>query len=96
MAWKHRKLIANLANGALATYQPGPDTDELIRHVREEGEQVLAAARIPMVTAEQDLQRRGDLLQGRAPVATPSVRYGRASPRAAAMSKPTGSTAKSC
>lgn len=66
MAWKHRKLIANLANGALATYQPGPDTDELIRRVREEGEQVLAAARIPVVTAEQDLQRRGDLLQGRA------------------------------
>lgn len=66
MAWKYRKLIANLANGALATYQPGSDTDELIRRVREEGEQVLAAARIPVVTAEQDLQRRSDLLQGRA------------------------------
>jgi 2-dehydropantoate 2-reductase len=66
MAWKHRKLIANLANGVLATYQPGPETEELIRRVREEGEQVLAAAHIPVVTAEQDAQRRGDLLQGRA------------------------------
>ncbi|MDF3336377.1 2-dehydropantoate 2-reductase N-terminal domain-containing protein [Mycolicibacterium septicum] len=65
MAWKHRKLIANLGNGVAAVYCPGPQADELVARARTEAEQVLTAARIPFVTAEQDAQRRGDLLQGR-------------------------------
>lgn len=65
MAWKHRKLIANLGNGVAAVYCPGPDADELVARARAEAEQVLTTARIPFVTAEQDARRRGDLLQGR-------------------------------
>lgn len=65
MAWKHRKLIANLGNGVAAVHCPGPQADELVARARNEAEQVLTAARIPFVTAEQDAQRRGDLLQGR-------------------------------
>ncbi|MEV0669912.1 2-dehydropantoate 2-reductase [Mycobacterium sp. NPDC050441] len=65
MAWKHRKLIANLGNGVIAAYRPGPDADELIARARTEAEHVLTAAGIPFVTAEQDALRRGDLLQGR-------------------------------
>ncbi len=30
MAWKHRKLIANLGNGVAAVYCPGPQADELV------------------------------------------------------------------
>lgn len=65
MAWKYRKLIANLGNGVIAAYRPGPEADTLIARAREEAEHVLTAAGIPFVTAEQDAQRRGDLLQGR-------------------------------
>lgn len=65
MAWKHRKLIANLGNGVIAAYRPGPDADELVARARTEAEHVLTSAGIPFVTAEQDALRRGDLLQGR-------------------------------
>lgn len=65
MAWKHRKLIANLGNGVIAAYRPGPDADELIARARTEAEHVLTVAGIAFVTAEQDAQRRGDLLQGK-------------------------------
>ncbi|WP_319446395.1 MULTISPECIES: ketopantoate reductase family protein [unclassified Mycobacterium] len=65
VAWKYRKLIANLGNGVTATYRPGPDADELVARARSEAERVLTAAGIPLVTAEQDAQRRGELLHGR-------------------------------
>lgn len=65
MAWKYRKLIANLGNGVIAAYRPGPQADTLIARAREEAERVLTAAGISFVTADQDAQRRGDLLQGR-------------------------------
>ncbi|MCV7201907.1 ketopantoate reductase family protein [Mycolicibacterium peregrinum] len=65
MAWKYRKLIANLGNGVIAAYRPGPDADELVARARTEAEHVLTAAGISFVTAEQDALRRGDLLQGR-------------------------------
>lgn len=65
VAWKYRKLIANLGNGVIAAYRPGPDTDELIARARTEAEYVLTAAGIAFATAEQDALRRGDLLQGR-------------------------------
>lgn len=65
VAWKHRKLIANLGNGVIAVYRPGPDANELVARAHAEAEHVLTAAGIPFVTAEQDALRRGDLLQGR-------------------------------
>ncbi|MET0901315.1 MAG: 2-dehydropantoate 2-reductase N-terminal domain-containing protein [Mycobacterium sp.] len=65
MAWKHRKLIANLGNGVTAAFRPGPDADELVARARREGEQILTRAGIPFVTADQDRRRRGDLLRGK-------------------------------
>lgn len=63
MAWKHRKLLANLGNAVDACFQPGDAATELSRRLRAEGEEVLTAAGIRVVTAEQDRERRGDLLQ---------------------------------
>jgi 2-dehydropantoate 2-reductase len=65
MAWKYRKLVLNLGNGVDATCAPGDAADELVRRAREEAEQVLAAAGIPVVSAEQDADRRGDILRPR-------------------------------
>jgi 2-dehydropantoate 2-reductase len=65
VAWKYRKLIANLGNGVTAAYRPGPDADELVAQAREEAERVLSTAGIPFVSAEQDSRRRGDLLRNR-------------------------------
>ena len=62
MAWKHRKLIMNLGNAAQACCRPGDDRDALVARLREEGEQVLAAAGIPVVPHARDVERRGDLL----------------------------------
>jgi 2-dehydropantoate 2-reductase len=62
MAWKHRKLVSNLGNAVQAAYRPGEERDRLSEQVREEGEQVLAAAGIPCVTREQDAERRDDIL----------------------------------
>jgi 2-dehydropantoate 2-reductase len=65
MAWKHRKLIMNLGNGVQACFQPGPEADRLQALARAEGEAALAAAAVPVVSEEEDLARRGDILQGR-------------------------------
>ena len=66
MAWKHRKLVMNLANGVSACCRPGGEAfDELVRRARDEGERAIAAAGIAMVTPEQDAERRGDLLRSR-------------------------------
>lgn len=65
MAWKHRKLIANLGNGVTAAFRPGPAADELTARARAEAEQILVRAGIPYVTAEQDRDRRGELLSGK-------------------------------
>ncbi len=65
MAWKRRKLLLNLGNGVDAACGPGEDSDELERRVRAEGEQVLAAAGLEVVTAEADRERRADLLRRR-------------------------------
>lgn len=62
MAWKHRKLIANLGNGVQASCAPGDDRDRLAALVRAEGEEVLVAAGIEVVTQAQDTERRGHLL----------------------------------
>jgi 2-dehydropantoate 2-reductase len=63
MAWKHRKLVMNLGNAVQACCAPGPATDELYALVRDEGEQVLAAAGIPVVTEDEDRARRADILR---------------------------------
>ena len=65
LAWKHRKLLMNLGNGVDASCRPGPDADRLAELAVAEGEAALAAAGIPVVTAEQDQERRGDHLRRR-------------------------------
>jgi 2-dehydropantoate 2-reductase len=65
MAWKHRKLLMNLGNAVDATCVPGAAADELVERARAEGEETLRAAGIPVVGAEQDERRRGDVLQPR-------------------------------
>ena len=65
MAWKYRKLIANLGNGVTAAYRPGPAADELVARARAEAEDVLTRSGIPFVTAERDGQRRRDVLHSR-------------------------------
>lgn len=66
MAWKYRKLLMNLANAveAVCGSRSSPDEAqrELYRAVTAEGEAVLAAAGIDVVSAERDRERRGDLL----------------------------------
>lgn len=65
MAWKHRKLIANLGNGVTAAFQPGAAADELTARARREAEQILTRAGIAFITAAQDRARRGELLSGK-------------------------------
>ena len=78
MAWKHRKLLMNLGNAVDATCAPGPAADELVERAQAEGEATLLAAGIPVVPAEQDVERRGDLLRprptGQPPEAAPPGR----------------------
>lgn len=66
MAWKYRKLVMNLGNAADAVFgTDGRDADaarELRRAVTAEGEAVLSAAGIPVITRGEDRDRRGDLL----------------------------------
>jgi 2-dehydropantoate 2-reductase len=63
MAWKHRKLIMNLGNAVQACCESGPGSDELRARVQQEGERVLSSAGLPVVTADQDSARRGDILR---------------------------------
>ncbi|MFT4262550.1 MAG: 2-dehydropantoate 2-reductase N-terminal domain-containing protein [Nocardioides sp.] len=60
MAWKHRKLIANLGNGVGASFVDNEAADELLRLARAEGEAVLEAAGIDVVTPQDDLDRRAN------------------------------------
>jgi 2-dehydropantoate 2-reductase len=68
MRWKYAKLLMNLGNAHEAVYGRAAATDERLRRVRAEGEAVLRAAGIAYASAEEDRQRRGDLLRIR-PVA---------------------------
>jgi 2-dehydropantoate 2-reductase len=65
MAWKHRKLLLNLGNAAQAACPPDDDRDRLTELARAEGERVLAAARVTIVSEAEDDARRGDLLDTR-------------------------------
>ncbi|HSU02839.1 MAG TPA: 2-dehydropantoate 2-reductase N-terminal domain-containing protein [Nocardioides sp.] len=65
LAWKRRKLLMNLGNGVDASFAQGEAADELAERALAEGERVLAAAGVTLVTAEEDRERRGTLLQRR-------------------------------
>ena len=60
MSWKYRKLLMNLGNAVEAVC--GRKAARLAEMVRSEGEAVLAAAGIAVVSAEEDRARRGDAL----------------------------------
>ncbi len=60
MSWKYRKLLMNLGNAVEAVC--GRKAARLAEMVHSEGEAVLAAAGIAVVSAEDDLTRRGDAL----------------------------------
>jgi 2-dehydropantoate 2-reductase len=70
MAWKYRKLVTN-AVGDVGSVLPD-EADELKPLIRAEAEAVLAAAGIPVVSHEADLERRGDLLRSRPDVDGPN------------------------
>lgn len=70
MAWKYRKLVTN-AVGDVAVVLPA-EAAALRPLVRAEAEAALAAAGVAMVGHDEDLARRGDLLQGRADVDGPN------------------------
>jgi 2-dehydropantoate 2-reductase len=65
MQAKYRKLLLNLANGVDAAFAPGDAAEQLIDRARAEGEAAISAAGIDIVSEEQDLERRGDILQPR-------------------------------
>jgi 2-dehydropantoate 2-reductase len=63
MRWKHAKLLMNLGNAIEAVCEPSPRQDELDELARREGEACLRAAGIEYASAEEDRERRGDLLR---------------------------------
>ncbi|MDR7251749.1 2-dehydropantoate 2-reductase [Nocardioides sp. BE266] len=65
MAWKRRKLLLNLGNGIDASFAQGEAADELAERALAEGEAVLAAAGLTVVSADEDKTRRGSILQRR-------------------------------
>jgi 2-dehydropantoate 2-reductase len=69
MAWKYRKLLTNAVGDVTTLFPPGAEASALGREVAAEGDAVLAAAGIAVVTAEEDDVRRGDVLRPRPDVA---------------------------
>lgn len=65
MAMKRRKLVMNLGNGVDASFAQGDAADELAERAQAEGEDVLAAAGLTVVSADEDRQRRGSVLRRR-------------------------------
>lgn len=65
MAWKHRKLLMNVGNAVDATCARGESADDLRERARAEGELVLRVSGVPLVSAEEDVERRGDVLRPR-------------------------------
>lgn len=63
MAWKRRKLLLNLGNAVDAGFLQGDPAEELVALVREEAVRAFEAAGLEVVTQEQDLLRRGELLR---------------------------------
>jgi 2-dehydropantoate 2-reductase len=73
MAWKHRKLLMNIGNGIDAACRPDEAAEELIRRATAEGEAVLAAAGIEVVSVDADRDRRGGILRIRTDRARPHM-----------------------
>jgi 2-dehydropantoate 2-reductase len=73
LRWKYRKLTLNLVNVAMALCKDSPDMAGLIRLLRAEGEAVLAAAGIELVSIDEDRERRGDLIAQRPVEGVPRV-----------------------
>jgi 2-dehydropantoate 2-reductase len=65
MAWKYRKLLMNLGNAVQACCGDSDGASRLADLARAEGEAVLVAAGIPVVSAATDRERRGSILQVR-------------------------------
>ncbi len=63
MRWKYRKLLMNLGNAVEAVCGRAATRGRLGDLVQAEGDRVLAAARIPVVSEAEDLERRGDALK---------------------------------
>ena len=95
MAWKRRKLLMNLGNGVDASFAQGDAADELAERAQAEGEQVLTAAGLPFVSAEEDRSRRGDILCAAPTSSAAAARPGRAWPAAPATRRSTTSPARS-
>jgi 2-dehydropantoate 2-reductase len=68
MAWKHRKLLGNLGNGVEAATSGAEAQEELFRLVAAEGEAVLAAAGIAVVSEEDDAANRAGRMERRTDV----------------------------
>ena len=62
MRWKYRKLMSNLYNAVEALLGTDGWPEALTNQVNAEGEAVIAAAGIEMVSERQDRERRGDIL----------------------------------
>ena len=62
MRWKYRKLLMNLGNAVQAVFH-SPGTGEIVKEAQAEGEACLRAAGIDYASEDEDLQRRGDILQ---------------------------------
>jgi 2-dehydropantoate 2-reductase len=62
MSWKYRKLLMNLGNAVEAVCGRQAGRGRLGELVRAEGDAVLAAAGIAVVSAAEDRERRGDAL----------------------------------
>ena len=73
MAWKYRKLLMNIGNGIDAACRRDEAAGELIRRATAEGEAVLAAAGIEVVSRDTDRERRGDILRMRTDARKPDM-----------------------
>jgi 2-dehydropantoate 2-reductase len=65
MRWKHRKLVLNLGNAVEAVTGDTGRASPLASRLADEGEAVLRAAGIDFASADEDTERRGDLLRMR-------------------------------
>jgi 2-dehydropantoate 2-reductase len=57
--------LLNVGNGVDASFQKGEAADELAERAVAEGERVLAASGVSLVSAAEDAERRGSILQRR-------------------------------
>lgn len=61
--WKYAKLLTNLGNAVEAVCGPAARPGQLTELLQTEGERVLQAAGIEYASAQEDKERRGDLLK---------------------------------